>query len=114
MPPDTIVPKPWLLDDSVREDFNLDFDGGFDLEYLPTAIAWERVNDVYLLDDGSRYLFWNPVSDRLARVVYPTQLHKIMDAYSFGGELKMDFIEDSFQTLQDNEMGLQLTVIRTS
>lgn len=113
MPPDTVIPRPWRVDNSVREGFEIAFDGGFDLEYMPTAIAWERGNDVYLLDDGSRYLFWFVICNKLWRILYPTQLHKIMEAWTFGGELKFEEIEDSLIDCMDGDLGKLLTVVRT-
>lgn len=101
----------WLVDDSVREGFYLDFDNGFDLEYMSTVIAWERGNDVYLLNDDSRYLFWYVVCDTLTRIVYSTQLHKIMKVFSFDGEMKLKIIENLFINLMDYELRMQLIVI---
>lgn len=81
---------------------------------MPPVIAWECGNDVFLLDDGSRYLFWYAICEKLARIVYPTQIGKIMKIFIFSGEMKLECIEDSLVGGMDCELGKQLTVIRWS
>lgn len=97
MPPDTIVPYPWVVDsDHVLDGFEATYDGGYNLRAVPTPIAHECSEHVYLLDDGSRYLLWYRISDEMAEIIKPVKLGDIMDAFAHD-EVESKRVEASWE-----------------
>lgn len=104
MPPDTEVPEYWVVDTAaVRDLFERCYEGGFNLTSMPIALAWENAEDVFLLDDGSRYLFWFGTSDEMAEIITPIKLKNIMTAFTFSVGLKLRWIDDPLKDIERSE-----------
>lgn len=95
MSPDAVIPGDWDVNqDSVLE---LDWADEFVIHIPLIPIAHECSNDIYLLDDGFRYLFYYATASQLAEVVSPTKLEDIMEAFDHYNE-QLNWIDNKYGT----------------